>query len=66
MPTYSNSGSVMELMKQSSTVPFLHFQAEGNGEADEVERREIWLNLLESGNTEEIDAEIPEDDSRSA
>ncbi|MEQ2561764.1 hypothetical protein WMO41_00985 [Ventrimonas sp. CLA-AP-H27] len=56
----------MELMKQSSTVPFLHFQAEGNGEADEVERREIWLNLLESGNTEEIDAEIPEDDSRSA
>lgn len=66
MPTYSNSGSVIELMKQSAPVPFLHFQAAGNGEADEVERREIWLNLLESGNTEEIDAEMPEDDSQSA
>lgn len=54
MPTYSNSGSVIELMKQPALVPFLHFQAEGNGEADEVERREIWLNLLESRNTEDL------------
>ena len=40
-------GTVIEMMKHDSPVPFLHFQAEGNGEADEVERREIWLNLLE-------------------
>lgn len=46
MPTYSNSGSVIELMKQPSPVPFLHFQAEGSGEADEAERRDIWLNLI--------------------
>lgn len=52
MPTYSNSGSVIELMKPSSPIPFLHFQAEGSGEADETERREIWLNLLESCITE--------------
>ena len=49
LPTYANSGSVIEMMKHDSPVPFLHFQAEGNGEADEVERREIWLNLLEKG-----------------
>jgi len=48
MPTYSNSGSVIELMKQPSPVPFLHFQAEGSGEADEAERRDIWLNLISS------------------
>ena len=47
LPTYANAGSVIEMMKHDSPVPFLHFQAEGNGEADEVERREIWLNLLE-------------------
>lgn len=47
LSTYSNSGAVIEMMKPSSRVPFLHFEAEGNGEADEVERREIWLNLLE-------------------
>ncbi len=49
MPTYSNSGSVIELMKQSAPVPFLHFQAAGNGEADEVERR----NLAESAGKRE-------------
>ncbi len=48
MPTYSNSGSVIELMKQPSPVPFLHFQAEGSDEADEAERRDIWLNLIRS------------------
>lgn len=46
LPAYSNSGSVIEMMKQAAPVSFLHFQAEGSGEADEVERREIWLNLI--------------------
>ena len=32
----------------TAPVPFLHFQAEGSGEADEAERRDIWLNLISS------------------
>ena len=48
MPTYANAGSVIEMMKPSSPVPFMHFEADGNTARDETERRDIWLGLLGS------------------
>ncbi len=48
MPTYANAGSVIEMMKPSSPVPFMHFEADGNATPDEIERRDIWLSLLDS------------------
>ncbi len=48
MPSYSNAGAVIELMKPESPVPFMHFEAEGSSTKDEIERREIWLNLLKT------------------
>ena len=48
MPTYANAGSVIEMMKPASPVPFMHFEADGNAAPDEAERRDIWLGLLDS------------------
>ncbi len=48
MPTYANAGSVIEMMKPASPVPFMHFEADGNAAPDEIERRDIWLSLLGS------------------
>ena len=44
-PCYSNSASIIELTKEKTKVPFLHFQLDGNEEQEELERLEIFLNL---------------------
>ena len=39
--------TVMEMLRTGSKYPLLHARADGNEEAEEVERREIFLGLLE-------------------
>ena len=46
-PEYANYASVMEMLRTGSKYPLLHARADGNEEAEEVERREIFLGLLE-------------------
>lgn len=46
-PEYANYASVMEMLRTGSKYPLLHAKADGNEEAEEVERREIFLGLLE-------------------
>lgn len=49
-PAYLNSASIVNLVRQEGRVPFFHFQVDGNQEADEIEKRDIFLELLaESG-----------------
>lgn len=47
-PAYANSASIIELVKKDSSVPFLHYQVDGNEELEETERRDIFLNRLEA------------------
>ena len=47
LPEYANYVSVMEMLRTGSKYPLLHARADGNEEAEEVERREIFLGLLE-------------------
>ena len=47
-PAYANSSSILELMRKESKMPFFHYQVDGNDEQEEIERREIFLNLLEA------------------
>ncbi|MBQ9991140.1 MAG: CoA-substrate-specific enzyme activase [Lachnospiraceae bacterium] len=46
-PCYSNSASIIELTREKPSLPFLHFQLDGNEEKEELERLEIFLNLLD-------------------
>lgn len=46
-PEYANYASVMEMLRTGSKYPLLHARADGNEEAEEVERREIFLGLQE-------------------
>lgn len=45
-PAYANYASVIELMKEKGPLPFFHFQVDGNKDASEIERREIFFNTL--------------------
>lgn len=44
-PAYGNYASVIEMMRKESPVLYFHFQVDGNGEPEEIEKREIFLNL---------------------
>lgn len=47
LPAYANYGSIIRLIEENSPVPLLHYQLDGNEEQDEIEKRDIFLNLLE-------------------
>ena len=49
LPAYANYSSIIRLLEETSPVPLLHYQLDGNEEQDEIEKREIFLNLLERG-----------------
>ena len=46
LPAYANYSSIIRLLEETSQVPLLHYQLDGNEEQDEIEKREIFLNLL--------------------
>lgn len=46
MASLKPDDKVLVLMKQESEVPFLHYQVDGNGEQEEIERLKIFMNLI--------------------
>lgn len=47
-PEYANYASVTELMRNTPDKPFLHYQLDGNEEYNEIEKREIFLDMLKN------------------
>ena len=46
-PAYANYASIIELLRHQAKLPFLHFQVDGNEEAEELEKRDIFFRFLE-------------------